>query len=444
MKKNIRVFQTQSEYDTFISGDDVLRPNVSYVRGENEVHYNPKPDYSKQYLTFEALESGTFTLSGEAVDYSVDGGTTWTTLEANTATPTLNQGDKILWKGTFDCNGKVFTSTCRFNAMGNIMSLMYGDNFVGQTTIPNSYKFLNGVFKNNTRLVSAENLILPAITLPQYCYCGMFNGCTALTTAPELNATTLATQCCYSMFEGCTALTTAPSELPATTLAQNCYESMFKSCTSLTTAPELNATTLAPNCYSSMFNGCTSLTTAPTLPATTLVISCYQRMFQTCTSLTTAPELPATTLAQSCYSNMFKDCTSLTTAPVLPATTLAQNCYLDMFNGCRALTTAPELNATTLVISCYQRMFQTCTSLTTAPELPATTLVQNCYLNMFLNCTSLNSITMLATDISAANCLNGWVENVQTTSGTFTKAASMTTLPTGASGIPSGWTVVDA
>src|SRR5574344_2006953 len=60
----------------------------------------------------------------------------------------------------------------------------------------------------------------------------MFNGCTSLTTAPELPATTLAEQCYSYMFNGCTALTTAP-ELPATTLANYCYQSMFKNCTNL-------------------------------------------------------------------------------------------------------------------------------------------------------------------------------------------------------------------
>ena len=87
-------------------------------------------------------------------------------------------------------------------------------------------------------------------------------------------------------------------------------------------------------------------------------------------------------------------------------------------------------------------MFSNCTSLETAPELPATTLTVECYKGMFDNCTSLNKITMLATDISATNCLKDWVKGVPAT-GTFTKAASMTTLPTGDSGIPTGWTVVN-
>lgn len=60
---------------------------------------------------------------------------------------------------------------------------------------------------------------------------------------------------------------------------------MFNGCTSLTTAPELPATTLANYCYSTMFNGCTLLMTAPVLPATTLFKNCYSNMFSGCTNL---------------------------------------------------------------------------------------------------------------------------------------------------------------
>ena len=127
-------------------------------------------------------------------------------------------------------------------------------------------------------------------------------------------------------------------ENPPTTIAKSyCYSSMFQGCTSLTTAPELPATTLAEFCYRSMFDGCKSLTTAPELPATTLAGGCYQYMFYDCTSLTSAPELPATTLATNCYSSMFSGCTSLTTAPALPATTLQYGCYDSMFQGCTGL-----------------------------------------------------------------------------------------------------------
>ena len=143
----------------------------------------------------------------------------------------------------------------------------------------------------------------------------------------------------------------------------------------------------------------------------------FYRLFVSCTSLTTAPELPATTLATSCYENMFWNCTSLTTAPALPATTLGQSCYYQMFAGCTSLTTAPALPATTLVGYCYQRMFN--------------------------GCTSLNEVTCLAENISASGCTSYWLDNVSA-SGTFTKSANMSGWPSGGSGIPSGWTVVNA
>ena len=92
------------------------------------------------------------------------------------------------------------------------------------------------------------------------------------------------------------------------TMANYCYSYMFQGCTALTTAPALPATTLSDYCYQSMFRGCTALTSAPALPATTLAKYCYQSMFRDCTALTTAPELPATTLASSCYSGMFDGC----------------------------------------------------------------------------------------------------------------------------------------
>jgi hypothetical protein len=145
-----------------------------------------------------------------------------------------------------------------------------------------------------------------------------------------------------------------------------------------------------------------------------------------------------------CGFTMFNNCTSLTTAPELPTTTLADWCYALMFNGCSSLITAPsELPATKLTEKCYYYMFSECTSLTTAPELPATELAKNCYTYMFEKCSNLNYIKCLAINISAYNCLYGWTRYVSST-GTFVKHPNMTSWPTGDSGRPGGWTVVDA
>lgn len=232
-------------------------------------------------------------------------------------------------------------------------------------------------------------------------------------------ATTAADHSFRNLFSSQTGLTSAENlVLPATTIGTNVYKEMFKGCTSLTKGPELPATTLAQSCYMGMFSGCTSLTTAPELPATTFAQECYRQMFYGCSSLTTAPSsigTSASTMGVSGCTQMFYGCTSLTTAPALPATTLAQYCYAEMFFG---------------------------SGLITAPELPATTLVDGCYQRMFYWCGSLIYVKCLATDISATNCTQSWL-NVSST-GTFVKNPNMSSWLSGTSGIPSGWTVIDA
>ena len=169
---------------------------------------------------------------------------------------------------------------------------------------------------------------------------------------------------------------------------------------------------------------------------------CFYSLFYENKYLTDANELifSKTPLSWSCYKYMFWGCTKLTTAPALPSTTLEIYCYDSMFDGCTSLTTAPELPATTLASSCYVRMFSDCTSLTTAPTLPATTLVSDCYRYMFYGCTSLNNVTVYADDISASDCTYYWLSGVAS-SGTFRNLGSAR-YPTGASGIPTGWTEV--
>ena len=440
-------FQSVAEMEAYACAYDGLIGFVGtdayiYTRADG---WQFAPPTDKPYLTFVATEAGTFKLSGNSVDYSINGGISWLTLPSNTDSPTVPAGGTIMFKAgltpTYNGIGK-FTSTGRFTAKGNPMCLVFGDDFENKTSLSGKNYAFKGLFSGCTGLTSAENMSLPATTLASKCYEAMFKGCTSLTTAPELPGTTLASSCYHEMFYSCASLTTAPV-LSATTLANECYSSMFDGCTSLTTAPSLPATTLAFSCYGYMFDGCRRLTTAPVLSATTLANECYSNMFAGCTSLTTSPSLPATTLADSCYESMFEYCKSLTTAPSLPATTLADNCYKDMFNGCTSLTTAPVLPATTLANKCYSGMFYRCTSLVNAPSLPATTLTDGCYGGMFQSCTNLNSITCLATSISASNCTINWVNGVAA-SGTFIKNPSMSSWTTGTNGIPSGWTVQDA
>ena len=271
----------------------------------------PTPgDYSSQYLTFEALEDGTFTftpLNDNVVRYSLNNGRTW----VNGNSIQVINGKKVLVKGELIPSSTLigsgtFSSTGQFNVYGNIMSLLYGDNFIGEIDLTGYDAVFKNLFKDCNGLVNAENLILPATTLTYNCYSGMFYRCENLVTTPEL---------------------------PATTLANYCYGGMFQFCTSLVTAPELPATDLARYCYNYLFAGCTSLVNAPELPATKMEEYCYNRMFEDCTSLTTAPELPAIILANNCYYCMFLNCTSLNYIKCLALDITATDCTKNWVEG---------------------------------------------------------------------------------------------------------------
>ena len=137
------------------------------------------------------------------------------------------------WGDSTNSGANIITATGNHNVGGNIMSLLYGDNFVNQTTFPtNSSKNFGSLFNGNKKLVNANKLELPVTTLTQTCYHSMFKDCSALTTTPALPATTLANGCYVSMFMYCTSLTTAPV-LPATVVTREGYAQIFKGCTSL-------------------------------------------------------------------------------------------------------------------------------------------------------------------------------------------------------------------
>ena len=410
---------------TFYTNADANWPSGAsgIPTGWTRVNERAKDDSTKP-LTFKATQDGssvTLKKKGSptgSFQTSTDGGDTWSDYTLDTAIA-LNTGDEVSFRAKANRTSAPsmndyfqFVMTGKIEAWDNVMSMIRTNDFATYDTVVD------------------------------FAFCGLFEDCTSLTKAPVLPATTLANSCYKYMFYGCQSLTKAP-ELPATTLTDYCYGFMFPGCTSLTEAPELPATTLANYCYQYMFSGCTSLTKAPVLPATTLGDYCYESMFRGCTSLTKAPVLPATTLASDCYGHMFGDCTSLTKAPELPATALADFCYENMFSGCTSLTKAPELPATTLTDHCYYAMFSGCTSLTKAPVLPVTTLAQYCYQYMFNGCSTLNEVrcqmpSSYSSSSIGSNYAKDWLANVSSTGTFYTNADA--NWPSGASGIPTGWT----
>ena len=253
MERYINSFATENDIQIALENGELLKPYVAYIEDVDRIDWNSKElGPITRYLTFEIVSAGTINLFTPYdylkidIQYKVNNND-WQTAQfkgANGRTiGNFNPGDVIQFKGNNDSYGffknvtnvgNSFIGTASFKISGNIMSLIYGDNFLGKNYFPEkSDRNFTGMFKGS-KIADLTGLVLPATTLTDCCY--------------------------YEMFYNCTSLTAVPSNLlPATTLAQDCYQNMFQGCTSLTTAPALPATTLVKSCYQNMFDGCTSL-----------------------------------------------------------------------------------------------------------------------------------------------------------------------------------------
>ena len=334
--KYLKKFSYSYQYHRWRDSSDYIVPNVCLINGVLPIYNMDAPaEYEGEVdlpLYMEALEDGfsaSFTEASGPIQYSLDN-ETWTELAVDTPSPSINTGERIYFRAydlqcTFEGENIIgwFEIDKKYNLGGNIMSMLHGDDYRGKVELSGN-RGLSGLF-NDTPVVSARNLALPATTLIRDAYCFLFGSCAHLEYAPMLPATTMAETCYRWMFDDCTSLTIAPT-LPATTLAEGCYHGMFSGCLFLVLAPSLPATLLAKDCYFDMFSSCDSLLVAPELPATTLADGCYEQMFEQCWNLMKAPKLPALTLTPRCYNNMFKDCEELEHMEMLATDISAESC----------------------------------------------------------------------------------------------------------------------
>lgn len=328
---------------------------------------------NNQYLTFIALEDCEFSVrvwSGYphmSRYYSVDNGNSWVSLSSSSekaplvTTPTITSGNTILWRGETNSSyaGEfgIFSSTGRFIAEGNALSIDNFLNFSGCTNLVSAENitFTNGVYKGYT-FEGCTSLVTPPPSVPDGGV-GVFSGCTSMTSLPTIQNTTLDFECFKYMFKGCSSLTTIPSNyLPSQIMAMRCYVGMFEDCTSLVNVPSdlLQAPVLTDGCYEEMFKGCTSLRIAPNLNYGESLIypntdtSIYKSMFENCTSLEKIPILNEKIDGTYNYQYTFKGCTSLDHA------TVNAKGGQGMFSGCTSLSAVTCLDET----PSYQQTYQ--------------------------------------------------------------------------------------
>ena len=187
------------------------------------------------YLTlYPANDTMTFTFIPEGqntLEYSLDDGETWSAFTGSVEVD-ISQAMRLRGQCVATSNGiGRISGSDDFTAYGNIMSLLY-PNFGSQTSLSGKNNAFTYLFSGSS-ITDVSNLSLPATTLSNGCYQGMF-----------LN---------------CTGLTTYPSELPATAVTPYAYTSMFEGCELIDGGPLISATTLSSFSLYRMFYGCTNL-----------------------------------------------------------------------------------------------------------------------------------------------------------------------------------------
>ena len=192
--KYLKYFKTSNQFNDF-KLDYTNTPNVSLIKELYSVKYTdfiPR-DYSKDYFTIIALENSIINIdlieNSEnggyygGLSYSLDNGETWSEEYGEIDNLNISSGQKVLFKGNMQTYieewdqiatiERYINSTGNYEVAGNIMSLFYGDNFKDKDTM-DVLHILANFFKGDTHLINAQNLILPATTLAESCYAGMF------------------------------------------------------------------------------------------------------------------------------------------------------------------------------------------------------------------------------------------------------------------------------
>ena len=229
--KYLRKFNSEADKNAWLAGSEFVTPNVVLI-GE-DLGYNLKLQPELIPLYIEAVQNLTVQFS-KSYQYRKDN-SNWRAATPSTSI-SVNSGEKVYFRTSgitpsqSSGIGQFFISNGNCKIGGNIMSMVYGKDFIGQTTI-GDYQFC-GIFKDCSNIIDASQLVLPSDNLQTESYGSMFENCTSLASAPKLPAMVLGMFCYNNMFSGCSSLVIAP-ELPAISLKEYCYNNMFSGCSAL-------------------------------------------------------------------------------------------------------------------------------------------------------------------------------------------------------------------
>ena len=256
---SVNPVENRAIFGQFMTDDDIrdlvadIDPDYAYK------YYRTKPFTIKNVSTNKdgIIRWGKY----QDFECSFDGGGTWGAMEASFTLPCCEEV-MVRKASAYDASFNLSTSSfhldvANFEISGNIMSLLYGSDFIGKSTIPaNAFKDL---FSGAGAIVSAENLVFEFEDIPSAACRGMFKNLGVLAKIPDLSRIkTIADNGCYEMFYNCIAIST-PVVLNITSACSYCCYRMFYNCYALVEASLLTSPTLTASCFNSMFANCSKL-----------------------------------------------------------------------------------------------------------------------------------------------------------------------------------------
>ena len=155
--------------------------------------------------TFKMTTEGSYTISG--LEYSLNGGE-WTSVVANEEVAFGGTNSTLRLRGT-NPNGTA-------ESFSNYSTINFTEDYVevactGDIRTLLDYRDFKNVSTSDAR------------------FCGLFSGCTVLTSAPDLPATTLAEDCYKNMFTGCTNLTSVTMLAPSDQISEGHFADWLES-----------------------------------------------------------------------------------------------------------------------------------------------------------------------------------------------------------------------
>lgn len=336
--KYLKKFNTDSERVGYEDSENYLEPYVSYVEGDNSVHYNKVETKLIVYYDIQDISAPTTIFTNyESSVKSID-------IDGKEAISEFSQGNV----------------TYQFDAVGqHIIKFEFND----PTTVGNNAPLLYN-------LTTAKRVVIPNT----FTAIGdnAFNSCSGLTTVSIGNGVTSIGNYAFVQCSGLTSVTIGNG---VTEIGQQA----FNNCYGLSSITIPDSVTSIGN---SAFYNCRSLTSV-TIPDSVTSIS--GSAFAGCSSLTSVTISNGVT---SIGSSTFERCSGLTSV-IIPDSVTSIGGYA--FAQCYNLTSVTIPNSIT---SIGQGVFAYCSGLTSVTIGSSVTSIGN---YTFQSCNSLTSITSLAT-----------------------------------------------